>query len=1137
MTTRGKRRRRSQHVNGGLSAVVAQRGGATGFSLLDDEYDDEHDDTLREGLYGGRGSSEASLLQRTRLFPTTTSNSHTPTASQRSPAVSMRSRFSSATASSKTSTRQRQRRRPMPRRSTTTPTAAAAVHICCAVSENRARETCVASLDAGAPYSLTMTKQATNGGQYAETVACLLNLQPDEILLNEGRRHSPLVQKLLSALPQQEQRVVVVASDTGVEADTAGGGQSRRRRRRASANNNNTEEDDNNTAPPSHAVVIKFLSRHYFDQTRGADWLRTIATPESLDASVMEEYTLLSASHAVLSYTQHCLGAQFARSSVRLNYAGGSGRHCLQMDRATVLQLELLVSNSSSNNNNNNSRSQHSLCKTVNRTKTAVGSRLLRQNLMAPPTGVATIQTRLELVDDLLSDPDFFFEVMEHLEGGLGATDHVLSSLALVPRKQQQKQQHAVNERMASRGISALVCIKTILSAVPALAAVLSTHLRTLEERFGRSDDKNNDSTAPDTSPGTVRTGRSSLLVGLGTSSNQNGTPQQVERFHLLRAIVCALTQPALQEVLDAVCEIFTETTVYSRNAHAMRHQECFALKCPAEDLMTVLRKAFLSNVDDIYAKADEYAEEYGLQVQVRYATTRGYFLAVPAADHSMMPNIFLQPTKTRTAVTCTTEEISSLNSRAADNRHDLLLMTHDRIQKVLEVARSHYDAMAALCDAVALLDVCHCFADNITLSPKSWCRPVVRDCSDDGNDEQQRDGSMALMIRKGRFAIDVSETGLSGGPAEFIPNDTYSPLNKPFTVITGINGSGKSTYLKQVAMIVILAQCGSYVPAEQACIPIRDQLFCRIGNADDQEHNLSTFLLEMKETAFICNHAAKGSLVLVDELGRATSNEDGVAIAWATSEYLLKKQAMTLFVTHYPQLTRLADTYPHAVQNVHLSATVVPGSAGDIRYTHQLQSGACPVSAEYGVELAAACGWPSEVFEQAHAIQQQVEESLPDNVVCDTRPNEQDAHMAGLALGLVEEIRGSLGQLESEAAVLSPMDKRQRLYDLQQRVVTRLQSSDGDRLQHALDGLLLGDRGPRRLSPRQQQPQEDTAINNFDDANREQVEEADDGNSSLSSSSDSSCSSSESSSDGCSSSEDSESSDEDDESVAGQLP
>ena len=301
--------------------------------------------------------------------------------------------------------------------------------------------------------------------------------------------------------------------------------------------------------------------------------------------------------------------------------------------------------------------------------------------------------------------------------------------------------------------------------------------------------------------------------------------------------------------------------------------------------------------------------------------------------------------------------------------------MTHGRIQEVIDVARVRFDALASLCDAIALLDMTHCFADNVASSRLPWCRPVVTDSQvvggadagggaggghagdgggrargggggvSDGAAGPVAGGGGAMAIRNGRYAIDVS--GSAGGQVgtEFVPNDTYAAAYQNFTIITGVNGSGKSTYLKQIAIIVVLAHCGSYVPAEEAFVPIRDRLLTRIGTSDDQEHNISTFMLEMKETASVCNQATDKSLILIDELGRATSNEDGVAIAWAVSEFLLVKRAMTFFVTHYPQLSRLADVYPN-VQNQHLGTTTVRSSGGDeLQYTHKILPGPCEVS------------------------------------------------------------------------------------------------------------------------------------------------------------------------------------------------
>ena len=126
--------------------------------------------------------------------------------------------------------------------------------------------------------------------------------------------------------------------------------------------------------------------------------------------------------------------------------------------------------------------------------------------------------------------------------------------------------------------------------------------------------------------------------------------------------------------------------------------------------------------------------------------------------------------------------------------------------------------------------------------------------------------------------------------------------------------------------------------------------------------------MLEMKDTAFICRNATAKSLILIDELGRATSNEDGVAIAWAVSERLLQSNAITFFVTHYPQVTMLANMYS-SVQNQHLEASVGQGEGGEILYTHKVSTGPCSVSASYGVELAYACGWPSAVLDEVSRV------------------------------------------------------------------------------------------------------------------------------------------------------------------------
>ena len=267
-----------------------------------------------------------------------------------------------------------------------------------------------------------------------------------------------------------------------------------------------------------------------------------------------------------------------------------------------------------------------------------------------------------------------------------------------------------------------------------------------------------------------------------------------------------------------------------------------------------------MRNVDDIYKKADEYAERYGIShVAVKYSTNRGYFLSLPIEMASTLPYEFIQPSKSGGRfIFCTTEEVLSLNAKAQDNVEDLLLLTHERIQQVLNVARSKYDALARLSDAVALLDLCHSFADKVTLSKLPWTRPSMTDggkaavttsitntsaaaknsetsnSSGDAVAAPPVESSIsvdpyAIAICNGRYGIEIGDGDLpsDNSPGQWIANDTYASLNKNLTIISGINGSGKSTYLKQIAIIVLLAHCGSYVPAEEALIPVGLSFLC----------------------------------------------------------------------------------------------------------------------------------------------------------------------------------------------------------------------------------------------------------------------------------------------------------------------
>ena len=205
-----------------------------------------------------------------------------------------------------------------------------------------------------------------------------------------------------------------------------------------------------------------------------------------------------------------------------------------------------------------------------------------------------------------------------------------------------------------------------------------------------------------------------------------------------------------------------------------------------------------------------------------------------------------------------------------------------------------------------------------------------------------------------------------------FVPNDLYlESQRQQLLLITGPNMGGKSTYLRQAALIVLMAQMGCFVPARQAKLPITDRIFTRIGASDNLARGRSTFLVEMSEVAAILHHATPASLVLLDEVGRGTSTFDGLSIAWAVVEHLQKHTgARTLFATHYHELTELADLLT-AVKNVHVSVKETPN---EIVFLRRVEPGSADKS--YGIEVARLAGLPRSVIERAREVLQKHEQS-----------------------------------------------------------------------------------------------------------------------------------------------------------------
>jgi DNA mismatch repair protein MutS len=256
----------------------------------------------------------------------------------------------------------------------------------------------------------------------------------------------------------------------------------------------------------------------------------------------------------------------------------------------------------------------------------------------------------------------------------------------------------------------------------------------------------------------------------------------------------------------------------------------------------------------------------------------------------------------------------------------------------------------------VATLDVLAALAH--VARERGYVRPVV----DDGG---------VIEIQEGRHP--VLELRTDG--ARFVPNDLRLATGEvECLVITGPNMAGKSTYMRQVALIVLLAQIGSFVPARSARVGVVDRVFTRIGAQDNLARGHSTFLVEMTETAAILRHATSRSLVLLDEIGRGTSTFDGLSIAWAVAEHLHERRAgvKVLFATHYHALTRLAAELPR-VRNVHVA---VREWKDDIVFLHRVVPGGTDRS--YGIQVARLAGLPADVIARARALLREFEQGAP---------------------------------------------------------------------------------------------------------------------------------------------------------------
>jgi DNA mismatch repair protein MutS len=380
-----------------------------------------------------------------------------------------------------------------------------------------------------------------------------------------------------------------------------------------------------------------------------------------------------------------------------------------------------------------------------------------------------------------------------------------------------------------------------------------------------------------------------------------------------------------------------------------------------------VIRRGYDKNLDElrelsqhskqvIAAMEDRERKRTGIgSLKIRFNQVFGYYIEISNPNLHLAPADFERKQTLVNAERFTTPELKEYERKVLDADERIADIERRLFAELRLWIGEQAGRLRRTAAAIAQLDVLGNFAR--LAASRNYTRPEFGDVSQ-------------IMIVAGRHP--VIEQLLQQKGERFVPNDLYlDEATQQILLITGPNMGGKSTYLRQAALIILMAQMGSFVPADQARLPVTDRIFTRIGAADNLARGRSTFLVEMTEVAAILNTATPSSLVLLDEVGRGTATFDGLSIAWAVVEHLSSEtKSRTLFATHYHELTELADLLP-GIKNVHVSARET--STG-IVFLKRVETGSADKS--YGIEVARMAGLPAAVITRAREILERHEQS-----------------------------------------------------------------------------------------------------------------------------------------------------------------
>ncbi len=403
------------------------------------------------------------------------------------------------------------------------------------------------------------------------------------------------------------------------------------------------------------------------------------------------------------------------------------------------------------------------------------------------------------------------------------------------------------------------------------------------------------------------------------------------------------------------------------------------------------IKRGFAPHLDEFVRLRDEgkrlianlqqrLIHETGIaSLKIRYNQVLGYYIEITSTHQHRVPNHFIHRQSMAGALRYVTNELSELERGIHESGEKALKVELELFDQLCTSVRTQEDAVVATARALAQLDVAMGLAE--TAEDEMWVKPVV-------------DDSLTFEIKGGRHP--VVEMSLKKKHEPFIGNHCSLNETNSLWLLTGPNMAGKSTFLRQNALIAILAQMGSFVPAQSAHIGVIDRLFSRVGAADDLARGQSTFMVEMVETATILHHASLRSFVILDEIGRGTATYDGLALAWAVVEYMHNATgARTLFATHYHELTELEAT----LSKLSCHTMNVREHNDRLVFLHEVIPGSAHRS--YGIHVAKIAGLPQPVIKRAEELLRGFEQHHPHTIVRETKAPSQERATSALEKAL----------------------------------------------------------------------------------------------------------------------------------------